>query len=513
MNHDSSFFDNLVIKKLIEDKDYFVKVYPHVKEKYFRDRDESKEVVRCIIEHSRKYKTPPSYDEISVMLSTDSSVRDKEKTLGFLKNDVRGLEFESTTLNFLFDATETHFQLKELTEAIMTGAEIVQDPKQLMDRQKLLPLFREALSVALDRRNGLNYFSDEAISKQHDHYVTPERRIKLREWPVYNRATAGGTYRQSLNMLIAMPGVGKTQFLVNVGRQYLEDGLNVLYVTLEISEIQIAERFDASMLKRKTSEFPNILKEDYIAARKELRSKVKGQLIVRAYPAAKATCTTIQLLMDDLKNSDGFTPDIVIVDYIGLLRSDRIKFSDNLYSYKGSIAEEIRGLATENNVVVWTASQTNRAAYQNQGDFDLDVVAESSVFTHTSDHMLALYETKDLTAMGRVEIKQLKSRLRDKNYISRWPLLVDKDMQTFVEVPQEVLERERKENQQKREAKSPVVPVNRELTRSFIKQEKEYVIVKPPTVDIVLPIDKSEQNDFDAAGKIFGSKETPDAQP
>lgn len=518
MNRQPDFLDNLVLKKLIEDKEFFIKVFPHAKDKYFKQTDESRYLIKMIREYALKYKSPPSYDDIGTMTAINSDIRDKDAFKTFVKEQVQGLQFESNSTKYLLDTTEKHFQLKELTEAILRGAEMIQDPKQLDDRNKLLPMFREALAVELDRDLGMNFFSDESIEEQFKYYITPKRRIPLLHWPLYNKATGGGTYRQSLNILIAPPGIGKTMFLMNIGNQYLETGHNVLYITLEIQKNQIAERADANLMGHKTAEFPYLTHDDYVKQKKEIRDKVKGQMIIKGYAPGKASVSTIELLIDDLKNTIQFVPDVLIVDYIGLMKSDIMKNADELYTYKGSLSVELRSLITERDLIGWTASQTNRSVYKSKGDFEEDAIAESMVFLHTCDWMAGIVETVDLLKQGRMELKQMKSRLRDKNYLPRWPVKVDKDRQSIWEVPQDIIDKEFEDEARKKEnaPTAPKVYTDRNVTKVFMKEEKQFVQSKheiaennpdlPPP--ILIDVELDNKSELDQAGDFFTKTET-----
>lgn len=109
-----------------------------------------------------------------------------------------------------------------------------------------------------------------------------------------------------------------------------------------------------------------------------------------------------------------FKPSIIFIDYLNICSSSRLKNANNTnsYTYVKSIAEELRGLAVEYNVPVFSATQVNRTGYQNS-DIGLEDTSESFGLPATADFMFAMISNDELDEMNQILIKQLKNRYND----------------------------------------------------------------------------------------------------
>ena len=143
-------------------------------------------------------------------------------------------------------------------------------------------------------------------------------------------------------------------------------------------------------------------------------SNISGKLIVKEYPTATANANHFRILLDELKIKKRFVPNIIFIDYLNICSSSRLKTGGNVnsYTYIKSIAEELRGLAVENNVPVFTATQTNRSGFTNT-DVGLEDTSESFGLPATADFMFAIISTEELEEQGQVLVKQLKNRYND----------------------------------------------------------------------------------------------------
>jgi hypothetical protein len=160
-------------------------------------------------------------------------------------------------------------------------------------------------------------------------------------------------------------GVGKSLFMCHVAASCLTQNYNVLYITLEMSEEKIAERIDANLLNVTLDDLMNMPKDMYERRMQKLQEKVKGKLIIKEYPTASANPAHFRALINDLALKKNFRPDIIFIDYLNICASARIKAGANVnsYTYIKAIAEELRGLAVENNVPIVSATQTTRSGF------------------------------------------------------------------------------------------------------------------------------------------------------
>jgi hypothetical protein len=189
---------------------------------------------------------------------------------------------------------------------------------------------------------------------------------------------------------------------------------NVLYITMEMAEERIAERIDANLMDITLDELKDLPKAIYDTKFNSVKSKCNGKLIIKEYPTATANANHFRVLLDELWLKKKFKPDIVFIDYLNICSSSRVKAGGNTnsYMYVKSIAEELRGLAVERDIPVFSATQTNRTGF-NSSDVGLEDTSESFGLPATADFMFALITTEELDEQGKVLVKQLKNRYND----------------------------------------------------------------------------------------------------
>jgi hypothetical protein len=192
-------------------------------------------------------------------------------------------------------------------------------------------------------------------------------------------------------------------------------GKNVLYITMEMAEERIAERIDANLMDIPLDELKNMPKVNFDTRMARINTKTKGRLIIKEYATAQAHVGHFRHLMSELAMKKKFTPDVVFIDYLNICASSRMKIgSGGMYEFVKAIAEELRGFGVEFNVPVWTATQTNRAGFNNN-DPDLTNTSESFGLPATADFMFVLVSDEQMMAMNQLMVKILKNRYGDVN--------------------------------------------------------------------------------------------------
>jgi hypothetical protein len=231
-------------------------------------------------------------------------------------------------------------------------------------------------------------------------------------------------------------GVGKTLVMCHMAAAYLSQGRNVLYITMEMSEERIAERIDANLFDVPIDQIATLSKDLFDKKIDKISSKTKGHFVIKEYPTASAHVGHFRALLNELKMKKNFLPDAIFIDYLNICASYRMKGlggSINSYSFVKSIAEEIRGLAVEYNVPIWSATQVNRDGFDNS-DIDLTNTSESMGLTHTVDLMLAVISTENLEKAGQLMFKQLKNRYNDVTKDRRFLIGVDRSKMRLYDV-------------------------------------------------------------------------------
>lgn len=222
-------------------------------------------------------------------------------------------------------------------------------------------------------------------------------------------------------------GVGKTLFMTHCAGANLLEGLNVLYITMEMAEERIAERIDANLLDVTLNDLELLTREAYTSRIGRVKSRTTGKLVIKEYPTTTAGAAHFRHLLNELRLKKNFTPDIIYIDYLNICTSSRLRYGANVNSYTlvKSIAEELRGLAVEFNVPIVSATQTNRAGYTSS-DVGLEDTSESFGLPATADFMFAMISTEELEELGQVMVKQLKNRWGDISNPKRFVVGIDR---------------------------------------------------------------------------------------
>ena len=352
-----------ILSSLIHNEKYTRKVLPYLKPEYFSDQNEQF-IFSKIAEYVNKYNGIPPKDSIYLIAEKDSGL--SEERYKAIVKYVHDLDYDkNTNFDWLIDNTEDFCQQKSIYNAIRKSILILDGKsKENLDKGSIPKLLTDALSVTFDSSIGHDYIED--FSKRYEFYHTKENKIEF-DLDIFNNITKGGVSRKALIVGLAGTGVGKTLFMTHNAAANLMYGYNVLYITLEMAEEKIAERIDANLLDMSIDDLHEIDKSIYASRVDKIKSKTKGKLIVKEYPTASVGAAHFRHLINELRIKKNFVPDIIYVDYLNLCISSRIKYTAgaNSYTLIKAIAEELRGLAVEFNVPVFTATQTTRRGFSN----------------------------------------------------------------------------------------------------------------------------------------------------
>ena len=422
--------EQTILKNILRNPDYSKKVLPFIKEEYFSEHTEQI-LFREISKFAIKYNTVPTSDALLVEVNqlTSTSITDEEeKDIQTIVSLIQKDPID-TNIDWLVDKTEAFCQERAIYNAIIDSLSIWNgDTKQ--EKGAIPDLLSSALAISFDPHIGHDYFGD--FMERYDLYHNREEKYPF-DLEMLNKATNGGVERKSLNVIMGGTGVGKTMFLCHLAAAYLKQGFNVLYITLEMAEHKIAKRIDANMFNLEMDDITNLSRDMYEKRISKLRSKTDGDLIIHEYPTAAASSLHFKALLSELQIKKSFKPVIVIVDYINICASARYKMVNDSYGFVKAIAEELRGLAVEQNLVIWTATQLNRAGFTSS-DPGMENTSESFGLPATVDFMGLLLATETMKSLSQMMFKQLKSRYGDLDKLPRFVLGVDKAKMKFYDV-------------------------------------------------------------------------------
>lgn len=428
--------ENTILANLLNNEEYSRKTFPFLKQEYFSD-SASSTVFRLLADHVNKFNNFPSKEVLFIELDKLENV--KEEQVSEAKELVLSLQRDEETKNdWLISATEGFCQDRAILLALQASINIYKDKSGKLSKGIIPQILTDALAVSFDASIGHDFLEDADLRYELYHRV--EQKIPF-DLDYFNRITKGGLSRKTLTIIMASTGVGKSLFMCHMAASNLAEGQNVLYITLEMGEAgdpSISERIDANLLNVAVDDLLVMPKANYMRKIDALKNKItKGKLIIKEYPTATAGSATFRALLNELKIKKKFIPDIIYVDYLNICVSSRFKGESgvNSYSYIKSIAEELRGLAVEFNVPIVSATQTNRAGYNNT-DIELENTSESIGLPMTTDFMIALMQTDELHKLNQIMVKQLKNRYTDPNQNRKFVIGVDKPKMRLYDVEQ-----------------------------------------------------------------------------
>ena len=405
----------LILKCLINNEEYARKVLPFIKQEYFEEFEQKvvfQEISKFILEYN---KIPTKQ-----ILDIEVEKRNQYKSISQLVDNLDEITVE---YKWLIDCTEKWCRDRAIYLALIESIQLVDD-KGDKNRDAIPSILQDALSVSFDNHVGHDYLQD--YEERFEFYNKKEEKIEF-DLEYFNKITKGGIPNKTLNIALAGTGVGKSLFMCHVASSVLLQGRNVLYITMEMAEEKIAERIDANLLNVPIQQLTDLPKSMFESKVTNLAKKTQGTLIIKEYPTASAHAGHFKALLNELALKKSFRPDIIFIDYLNICASSRYRgnLSVNSYSYIKAIAEELRGLAVEFNVPIFSATQTTRGGF-GSSDPELTDTSESFGLPATADLMFALISTEELEELGQIMIKQLKNRYNDPTVYKRFVIGIDR---------------------------------------------------------------------------------------
>lgn len=288
------------------------------------------------------------------------------------------------------------------------------DAHQRRDYEKLEEIVESARRIQPIMQRGIRFFDqieDLFIEDKEEKLTTGFTRLDA-------LLNEGGPTRKEVVCWMAPTGVGKSIMLVNSSIELIRRGLNVLFITMEMTDVKVSKRMAGAFTEIPIRKF--ILKKDMVREKLlKVKRTYESELFIYEFPADDITVDVIHSLIDHLSRTEGIDIDVVAIDYLELLLSRNPAANlDKDYTRQKRVATEILALAKKENVLVLTASQTNRSGNEVQEAkgakvIDLNKVAESYGKTMPLDYIITINQTKDEYESGREDEKDPNSAVRN----------------------------------------------------------------------------------------------------
>jgi len=423
--------ERIILKNLLRNENYTRKVLPFLKSEYFI-ADDDRVLFQTIQDFILKYNAQPTKD--SLLIEIDSIKNLTEDTVKKIQSNIDQInkDTDDTNTDWLVSTTEQFCQDKAVYNAMMKSIEIMNNKNDSLSKGAIPQLLSDALAVSFDTAIGHDFF--DQYEERYEYYHRVEEKIAF-DLEFFNKITKGGVSKKTLNMIMGGVHTGKSMFLCHFSAAYLAQGKNVLYITLEMAEEEIAKRIDCNLLNITFDDLEKISKDMFDKRVKTAMSKTNGKLIIKEYPATTASIHHFKSLLNELNLKKKFVPDVIMIDYINLCASSRLKAgsASDTYVYVKSVAEDVRGFGQQCGIPIWSATQLNRSGF-GSSDPDMTNTAESFGLPATVDLLLVLIATEEMKQLNQIMVKQLKNRYHDMELNKRFVVGVDKSKMKLYDV-------------------------------------------------------------------------------
>lgn len=378
-------FQIKVISSLLTDKAFLQQVTDILLPDFF-ESEANQWIVETINKYFREYKVPPTLDVFKIKVQEIDRDVLKTSIIECLKDAFKYIEAED--LDFVKAETVDFCKNQCIKRAILDSVDLLNKGRY----DEIKATIDTAMKAGADKEVGHEY--NDSVELRYKDNI---RSTIPTPWPVINDLADGGFGKGELVVFVAPAGIGKSWGLINVGAHAVKQGLNVVHYTLELNEGYVGQRYDAVLTGIANQNLKYNLDEV-----KGMVDKLKGNLVIKYYPTKTASCSTIRAHIEKMILI-GKKPDLVIVDYADLLRGavSRKEMRHELES----IYEDLRGVAGEYEVPMFTASQANRSALE-QDVIEADKISESYSKVMIADFVLSLSRkvTDKIAGTGRWHI-------------------------------------------------------------------------------------------------------------
>ena len=350
-------FQQKLVHAFVEDKDFFKDLCDIVYKNLFTDPN-LKTFVGVMREYYKKRQSVPDYSTIKTLLIEKSHNETEKEFYEAFVNKIH--ETSSDDSEYIKELSEKFFKQQNMirvaNEIIIIASKGIVD-----DYDKCVDLLNKALIQGTSEDLGCGVFDNEMETLSEDYRVAIPTGIKK-----IDETLEGGLGKGELGCIIGSSSFGKTSLTTAMASyaatyrcpQNNDDGYKVLQIVFEDRVKQIQRKHMARISK---IEAKDLSKPTYIdIVRKQLetyadRDTLQKNLRIIRLPSGEKTADDIKRLIIKLKNN-GFSPDLVIVDYFECLlcKGDS---SDDKWEKEGKTMRKFESMAGELNIGIWITVQ------------------------------------------------------------------------------------------------------------------------------------------------------------
>jgi archaellum biogenesis ATPase FlaH len=388
---DNQLIEKLIIQLMFKDSKFRDAVLPYIKPEMFQYR-ESEIILTRVHMFFNEFGEFPKVKSFALSLMEDS--------LSTYFSDCFKINVGEFNYEHLIATIEHFIRRSLLVNQTQEMIEEVAKPDCDLNQFENTPdVLRDALSFSFDTTVGVDLMSDEGIDAFFDFMTDVKNKVDIKSLPTVNKMIGGGFFSKSLSLLVGGTNTGKSAAMCALASDNILNDKKVLYVTLEMSEMMIGQRILANVSDTKIEDFPTLQKNQFKEKILNIKN-IMNSIVIKEFPPSTINSNTLRKLLRDLKNKKGFVPDIIYVDYIGLMKPNVVRKTGSKYEDLKTVSEEVRAIAVEGDYPIVSVAQANRGG-MGSSIISLTDIAESFGIAMTADLVISLNQPDELKPLGR----------------------------------------------------------------------------------------------------------------
>lgn len=382
----STEIEDLFINFMMSKPDLFVRCKGIIKSEYFDDK-KNRDTVAFVESYSTDFSNIPSLTQIKAVSGKDFD----------LMGEVEAAKHDAWFLREF----ERFCRHKALRAAILASPDLLDEGRY----GEVESTIKSAVQIALVKDLGTDY------------YANPKERLEAIKvgkgqcstgWKTVDEKLYGGLNKGEITIFAGQSGAGKSLFLQNLAVNWSMAGMNVIYLSLELSEKLCAMRIDAMHTGYETRDVMRNIDDVHMKLR-ATQQKTKGNMQIKQLPNG-CTSNDIRAYIKEYEINKGVKVDAILVDYLDLMFPASRKVSaENMFVKDKYVTEELRNLAVELDIVCVSASQLNRGSYE-EIEFDPSHIAGGISKVNTADNVIGIFTSAAMKEGGRYQIQFMKTR-------------------------------------------------------------------------------------------------------
>ena len=378
-------FQKKIVTSLLFRKTFLPSIFDILDSKIF-DSEADRWLVNNIKKYFLEFKKSPTLEALKILIGDIDSDILKTSVIHNLKEVYNNRE--ATDLEFVEKTILEFCRNQSLKNAILKSVDLL----QIGEYEQIKAVIDEAMKAGTVADLGHDY-----IKNVKGRFEESARTTVKTPWDVINEVMDGGLGKGELGVIVAPAGIGKTWMLQCIGSGCIKNGLTAVHYTLELNQSYVGLRYDTILTGIPTANLKYSIEE----IEKQV-NKLPGNLMIKHYPTRSASVQTLAAHLNQLEIQN-IIPDVIIVDYADILRD-----TSGIKEYRlalGNIYEDLRGMAGEYDIPIWTASQANRSSLE-EDVIEADKVAEAYSKVMTADFIMSVSRkaTDKIANTGRVHV-------------------------------------------------------------------------------------------------------------